>query len=244
MTKQAVIVAGGLGSRFGGRTTLMPKGFIEIEGIPMVERSVQKLIKAGIEEIIIGTGHCSEWYDKLAEKYPCIKTVRNDDYENTSSMGTLSVCVPYIEGSFLLLESDLIYDINGLSVLINDERENVILASGPSNSHDEVFLKTNEEGNLINVSKDKAIIPEPSGELVGITKISKDAILKMDNYYKSNLDTLKKLDYEHALVELAKTDYVYLNKIEDYAWTEIDDEQMLDRALSLIYPKIKQNEKI
>ena len=35
-----------------------------------------------------------------------------------------------------------------------------------------------------------------------------------------------------------------LNKIEDYAWTEIDDEQMLDRALSLIYPKIKQNEKI
>ena len=65
-----------------------------------------------------------------------------------------------------------------------------------------------------------------------------------DNYYKSNLDTLKKLDYEHALVELAKTDYVYLNKIEDYAWTEIDDEQMLDRALSLIYPKIKQNEKI
>lgn len=244
MTKQAVIVAGGLGSRFGGRTTLMPKGFIEIEGIPMVERSVQKLIKAGIEEIIIGTGHCSEWYDKLAEKFPCIKTVRNDDYENTSSMGTLSVCVPYIKGSFLLLESDLIYDINGLSVLINDERENVILASGPSNSHDEVFLKTNEEGNLINVSKDKAIIPEPSGELVGITKISKDAILKMDNYYKSNLDTLKKLDYEHALVELAKTDYVYLNKIEDYAWTEIDDEQMLDRALSLIYPKIKQNEKI
>ena len=34
-------------------------------------------------------------------------------------MGTLSVCVPYIKGSFLLLESDLIYDINGLSVLIN-----------------------------------------------------------------------------------------------------------------------------
>ena len=157
MVKQAVIVAGGLGSRFGGRTTLMPKGFIEIEGVPMVERSVQKLIKAGIEEIIIGTGHCSEWYDKLAEKYPCIKTVRNDDYENTSSMGTLSVCVPYIKGSFLLLESDLIYDFNGLSVLINDPRDNVILASGASNSHDEVFLKTNDEGNLINVSKDKKL---------------------------------------------------------------------------------------
>ena len=59
MIKQAVIVAGGLGSRFGDRTKLMPKGFIEIEGVAMVERSVRKLIASGVEEIIIGTGHCS-----------------------------------------------------------------------------------------------------------------------------------------------------------------------------------------
>ena len=104
MIKQAVIVAGGLGSRFGNRTKLMPKGFIEIEGVAMVERSVQKLIAAGIEEIIIGTGHCSEYYDELAEKYHVIKTVRNDNYMNTSSMGTLAVCAPLIKGDFILLE--------------------------------------------------------------------------------------------------------------------------------------------
>ena len=68
MIKQAVIVAGGLGSRFGDRTKLMPKGFIEIEGVAMVERSVRKLIASGVEEIIIGTGHCSEYYDELANK--------------------------------------------------------------------------------------------------------------------------------------------------------------------------------
>ena len=43
MIKQAVIVAGGLGSRFGNRTKEMPKGFIEIEGIAMVERSVHSI---------------------------------------------------------------------------------------------------------------------------------------------------------------------------------------------------------
>ena len=78
MIKQAVIVAGGLGSRFGDRTKEMPKGFIEIEGVPMVERSVQKLIAAGIEEIIIGTGHCSEYYDELAKKYHIIKTAKRE----------------------------------------------------------------------------------------------------------------------------------------------------------------------
>ena len=202
MIKQAVIVAGGLGSRFGDRTKLMPKGFIEIDGIAMVERSVKKLIEAGIEEIIIGTGHCSEYYDELAKKYHVIKTARNDNYANTSSMGTLEVCVPYIKGDFILLESDLIYDAVGLKVLQNESRSNVILASGKSNSHDEVYLKTNAEGVLIDVSKNKEVIGEPAGELVGITKISKSCLDKMMAYYKSSPDLIK-LDYESALKQVS-----------------------------------------
>lgn len=244
MIRQAVIVAGGLGSRFGDRTKLMPKGFIEIDGIPMVESSVKKLIEAGIEEIIIGTGHCSEYYDELAKKYHVIKTVRNDNYANTSSMGTLEVCVPYIKGDFILLESDLIYDAVGLKVLQNDKRANVILASGKSNSHDEVYLAADENYILNEVSKNKDIIPEPAGELVGITKISKSCLEKMMTYYKSSPDLIK-LDYESALKYVSvNCEPVYVRKIEYYAWTEIDDESMLDRALNEIYPRIKENEDI
>ena len=244
MIKQAVIVAGGLGSRFGDKTKLMPKGFIEIEGTPMVERSVQKLIAAGIEEIIIGTGHCSQYYDELAKKYHVIKTVRNDNYANTSSMGTLEVCVPYITGDFILLESDLIYDAVGLKVLQNEERSNVILASGKSNSHDEVYLAADANGVLTEVSKNKEIIPNPAGELVGITKISKACLNKMMAYYKSSPDLIK-LDYESALKQVsAEGESVYVHKIEYYAWTEIDDQDMLERAINEIYPRIKENEEL
>ncbi|MCI6257901.1 MAG: 2-aminoethylphosphonate--pyruvate transaminase [Spirochaetia bacterium] len=244
MIRQAVIVAGGLGSRFGDKTKLMPKGFIEIEGVPMVERSVQKLIAAGIEEIIIGTGHCSQYYDELAKKYHVIKTVRNDNYANTSSMGTLEVCVPYITGDFILLESDLIYDAVGLKVLQNEERSNVILASGKSNSHDEVYLAADANGVLTEVSKNKEIIPNPAGELVGITKISKACLNKMMAYYKSSPDLIK-LDYESALKQVsAEGESVCVHKIEYYAWTEIDDQDMLERAINEIYPRIKENEEL
>ena len=244
MIRQAVIVAGGLGSRFGDKTKLMPKGFIEIEGVPMVERSVQKLITAGIEEIIIGTGHCSQYYDELAKKYHVIKTVRNDNYANTSSMGTLEVCVPYITGDFILLESDLIYDAVGLKVLQNEERSNVILASGKSNSHDEVYLAADANGVLTEVSKNKEIIPNPAGELVGITKISKACLNKMMAYYKSSPDLIK-LDYESALKQVsAEGESVYVHKIDYYAWTEIDDQDMLERAINEIYPRIKENEEL
>ena len=244
MIRQAVIMAGGLGSRFGSRTQEMPKGFIEIDGVPMVERSVQKLIAAGIEKIIIGTGHCNEWYDKLAKKYPCITTVKNEDYVNTSSMGTLAVCAPLVTEDCYILESDLLYDAAGLFVLENDAHKNVILASGATNSEDEVYLAADKNNILTKVSKNKADIPEVAGELVGITKVSYPLLQAMVNLYKSKSE-LKKIDYEHVLEQLSGKDFpIYVRKIEYYAWTEIDDEAMLARAEKSIYPRIKENEEL
>ncbi len=248
MIKQAVIMAGGLGSRFGNRTQAMPKGFIEIDGLAMVERSVQKLIAAGIEEIIIGTGHCSEFYDELAKKYPIIKTVRNDNYENTSSMGTLEVCAPFVKESALLLESDLLYDSIGLFVLQNEEKDNVILASGKTNSEDEVYLESDENGVLTAVSKDKSKIKNVAGELVGISKVTKSFLNKMVAYYDKTRAENAKIDYETVFCKIAQDkeggEPIYIRKIEYYAWTEIDDEAMLERANKLIYPRIQENESL
>ncbi|MBQ6781943.1 MAG: 2-aminoethylphosphonate--pyruvate transaminase [Treponema sp.] len=248
MIKQAVIMAGGLGSRFGNRTQEMPKGFIEIDGLAMVERSVQKLIAAGIEEIIIGTGHCSQFYDELAKKYPCIKTVRNDNYAATSSMGTLEVCAPLVKESALLLESDLLYDSIGLFVLQNDERENVILASGKTNSHDEVYLEVDDSGILSGVSKDKSAIKNLAGELVGISKVTKSFLNKMVAFYDKTRAENVKIDYETVFCKIAQDkengEPIYVRKIEYYAWTEIDDDAMLERAIKEIYPRVTENESL
>ena len=244
MIKEAVIVAGGLGSRFGGRTEAMPKGFIEIEGEAIVERSVRKLIANGVERIIIGTGHCSEWYDRLAKKYPCIVTVRNDDYAKTSSMGTLEVCAPLVTGDFFLLESDLIYDAVGLKLLANDARENVILASGPTNSKDEVYLETDENSVLKNVSKNRSEISSVAGELVGITKLGKKTLDEMTAYYRKDFPAHIKIDYEQVLKAVAQQTPVYVRTVQYYAWTEIDDEAMFTRAIETIWPRIAENESL
>ena len=50
MIKQAVILAGGMGTRLKDITKEMPKGFLVIDEIPIVEQSIQKLIASGIEE--------------------------------------------------------------------------------------------------------------------------------------------------------------------------------------------------
>ena len=245
MIKQAVILAGGMGTRLNEITETMPKGFLKINNISIVEQSIQKLISCGVEEIIIGTGHCNEWYDDLIPKYgDIIKTVKNEEYADTSSMGTLNVCAPLINGDFLLLESDLIYDEVGLKVLINDYRENVILASGKTNSFDEVYLEVNDDDILTKVTKNKNEIANDNIELVGISKISKSILNKMVALYNNDISKYKKIDYENVLEILSKDNFIYVNKIEHYVWAEIDDKRMFDRAVNEIFPHIIENEKL
>jgi len=244
MIKQAVIVAAGLGSRLKEKTVSMPKGFLELGGIAIVEWSVQKLLACGVEKIIIGTGYRAEAYDELAKKYPAIQTAFSANFETTSSMATLNVCAPYVTEDFLLLESDLIYDSIGLNVLCNDIHENVILASGATNSGDEVYLESVNGSFLKALSKNKAELSSIYGELVGITKISRSLLSAMCEYYEKKRAELPKLDYEHAITACTASNPVFIRKIEYYAWREIDDDSHLEMAQNEILPLIQENESL
>ena len=245
MIAQAVIMAGGLGSRLGDRTKDMPKGFLEIGGTPMVEQSVQKLIAAGIEEIIIGTGHCKEYYDALAQKYSCIRLAHNASYKDTGSMGTLAVCAPYVKGEFLLLESDLLYDSIGLNVLINETRRDVILSSGKTGSGDEVYLQVDDDCNLVKHSKKKEDLDSVYSELVGITKLTKETLDLMVRFMDAHRTDIPKMEYEVAMSGVSSGGHpIGVRKIEFYTWCEIDDENHLKRALDKIYPHIVENESL
>lgn len=252
MVKQAVILGAGFGSRLKELTENMPKGFLELDGIPIVEASVRKLLDVGIEKIIIGTGYCNEWYDNMAEKYSfAVRTVHNQKYVDTGSMGTLEVCAPYIKGDFLLLESDLIYDKIGFNVLLNDINQNVILASGMTNSGDEVYLETKNGDILQNISKKRELLCNIYAEFVGITKLSRKTLTAMCEFAEAHHEDQPKMEYETALLAASQKfcnekdeehQLIHVRKIESYAWREIDDKSHLEMARNYILPKIKENE--
>lgn len=244
MIRQAVIMAAGLGSRLKGRTEAMPKGFLEIDNQAIVEMSVKKLFSAGIEHIIIGTGHCAEWYEKLASRYTGITLVHNPEYASTGSMATLALCADSVKSDALILESDLIYDENGLFCLINDNRENVILASGSTASGDEVYLEADKNGNLFKHSKRAEDLAHIHSELVGITKVSVSALQEMKAFYSNHLVDQPKMEYETAMSAVSSQGKhpFAIHKIDTYLWREIDDENHLNMAIQNVYPAIIAHE--
>lgn len=235
----AVILAAGMGTRLKGHTKERPKGFLEIDGESLIERSIKHLIDHGISTIIIGTGYFHKHFDDLRKKYSGITTLRNVDYATTGSMYTLYVVRELIKGPFLLLESDLLYDPVSLNHLLTDPRPDIILASGRTNSGDEVYIQHSPAGMLQNMSKDRSKLTHISGELVGISKISISLLEKMVEFAVAHFAKgANMMNYEDALVGASVHHDIFIKVVEDLAWCEIDDENHLKRALELVYPKI------
>lgn len=239
----AVILAAGLGSRLKDRTKEKPKAFLEIDGQSLIIRSIENLLEKGIKKIIIGTGYLNEFFDNLKTTYPEIVTLRNDDYASTGSMYTLYNLRSLINEDFLLLEGDLLYEKASLDYLIEDSHKDIILASGQTNSNDEVYIEADNNSNLVNMSKKTAELGSIKGELVGISKISLETFKEMCDYAQKRYDVGDmEFHYEDDFVGISKTKEIFIKKIEDLAWCEIDDEDHLNRALSSVYPLIQERD--
>lgn len=234
----AVILAAGMGRRLEEVFAGKPKGLLEIGGISLVGRSMNILRNSGIDRIILGTGYRAEAYKPLAEKFGA-ECVLNERYSGTGSMYTLYNLRSYTGGPFLLLESDLLYHPSAINLLLGDERDDVILASGPTCSGDEVFMECSADGLLVNMSKDRSVIAESGTELVGISKISAILFRQMCIFAEGPFGSRPGLEYEEALVAAAATMPVHVRKAEDLVWCEIDDPSHLKRAVEIIWPRIR-----
>ena len=239
--RSAIILAAGMGSRLARRGTLAPKGFLRFGELPIVEESLLKLAAAGIEQVVIATGHLSEQYEELAGRYPDLVTcVHNPSYAESGSMYSLWLARDQLERDFLLLESDLIYERRALSVLLDDERPDLVLLSGPTGAGDEVFVET-DAGQLVAMSKDRARLHGPvAGELVGITKVSRALFDVMCELAADRFRETLRVDYEtDALVVAADRHPLPCLLVEGLLWAEIDDARHLRRATAEVYPRIR-----
>lgn len=229
--KTAVIMAAGLGIRFGKYTEMIPKGFVEFKNRAMVLRSIDTLIACGIERIIIGTGWKKEQYEALMTQYPQIECVYSPRFAETNSMFTLYNCREAVgDDDFLLLESDLVFEPKAILGLIDCPYESAMLIAPVTKFQDQYYVQMNERCELINCSTDKTKI-QPSGELVGIHKLSNDFYKICVEEYAKVLNEQPKLGYEYQLLRVSQQiKPMNVLKIEGLKWYEIDDELDLNYA--------------
>lgn len=213
-----------MGTRFGDRTELIPKGFVPAGGIPMVERSIQTLKICGIERIIIGTGYHKEHYEALAQRTDGIECVFSTRFAETNSMYTLWNCREVIgDDDFLLLESDLVFEKKAITSLIECSSPDVMLISPVTKFQDQYYVESDNNGILTRCSVKKEEL-NAKGELVGIHKLSNKFYKKMCEDYGKIIFDKPKLGYEYELLSMSqRISPIFVLNVPGLLWYEIDD---------------------
>jgi len=244
--RDAVVLAAGMGTRLRGMLVDRPKGLLEIQGEPLVGRSLRLLRRAGVERITIVAGFRAELYFDFARDQPDVRVLVNDAFETAGSMASLDVALGALAAleagpprDLLVLESDIVYEPRALRIASAAERD-ATLISGPTGAGDEVWVCA-DAGRLVGMSKDRRALSSVAGEFVGITRLSAGACTAMRAAYRAFVrrNGHGHMDYETgALVEVAKTRALHVPLIHDLCWGEIDDERQYERVVATVWPGV------
>ncbi|CAM3565024.1 MarR family transcriptional regulator [Erysipelothrix urinaevulpis] len=105
--KRALFFAAGFGSRLVPVSYNTPKPLIRVKGVRMIDTLLDAVIEAGIEDITIVRGFLKEQFDTLLIKYPMIKFIDNDYYNEANNISSAYMARHLFENT-LVLESDLL----------------------------------------------------------------------------------------------------------------------------------------
>lgn len=172
--KTAVILAAGETLDFD-----KPVGFLEILNSTLIERTIKLLSKYNIDKIIIAAGYKSEYYKKLTKEYSNLKIIENKKYKTTGNMYSLYLLRKHLQEDFILLEGDLIFEENIISLLLNSKDKNVTMIDTSISDKEDSLYVTTKKNELLNISKGKYSLEKISGELIGISKLKYSSYLKM-----------------------------------------------------------------
>lgn len=127
-----MVFAAGLGTRLYPLTKDRPKALVEIEGKTLLETVIQRIIDAGIHEIVVNVHHFSQLVKDFLADHPFDAEIRVSDESDflLDTAGGLKFAEPLFENAdhILLHNVDILSDIN-INNLISNHIQSEALAT-------------------------------------------------------------------------------------------------------------------
>ena len=142
--KNAVILAAGLSSRLAPITYDRPKGMLKVRGEILIERQIEQLLDAGIDDIYIVVGFKKEEFFYLEEKYG-VKLVVSPEYMERNNHSSIWEA-RHVLGNTYVCSSDNYFTINPFN---SYEFASFTAATECHSAPQEYFLKTKGSVNRI-----------------------------------------------------------------------------------------------
>lgn len=238
---QAIILAAGMGKRLGELTKGNTKCMVKVNGVSLIDRILTQLSRLSLSRVVIVVGYKADnlkgyignEYNGLRVEY-----IENPIYNKTNNIYSLSLAKKELqEEDTLLIESDLIFDDELFSMIINHPDPNLALVAKYETWMDGTMVRLDDENNIVDFIPKKAFKysdVEHYYKTVNIYKFSKEF---STNSYVPFLEAYTKAlgnneYYEQVLRVITLLDRCDLKALplSGQKWYEIDDVQDLDIA--------------
>ena len=141
--QNAVIMAAGMSSRFAPLSYEVPKGLLKVKGQRLIEREIEQLQEAGIEDITVIVGYMQEKMFYLAEKYG-VKIVVNNDYYKYNNCSSLMLVRDQLSNTYIC-SSDNYFVENPFEKYIYRGYYSTIFVEGETDE----YCATEDSNNMI-----------------------------------------------------------------------------------------------
>ena len=151
---QAVILAGGLGTRLGNITKKIPKPLIKINNKPFIEYLLFNLSRQGFRKVLILCSYKSHFFFKKYhnKKYFNLKIICLKENNPAGTGGALLNAKNFLKNTFLLCNGDTYFDINLNDLSSNFDKKKMLLLLAVTSSESKnrfTNLNINKKNGLV-----------------------------------------------------------------------------------------------
>jgi NDP-mannose synthase len=219
---QAVILAGGKGTRLRPYTTVLPKPLMPIGDMPIMEIVLRQLKLAGFDSVILAVGYMHHLFESFFQdgaRYGLKITYSFED-EPLGTAGPLSLILDRLEENFLVMNGDLLTTLNYKNLFDNHLQSKsaaTIALHRRTVNIDFGVIKYDEDNRLIGYSEKPSYDYDVS---MGVNVLNKASISKVVNA-GSYLDIPDLMMYLKARGELVtcyreECDWLDIGRVDDY----------------------------
>ena len=234
-----VILAAGMAKRLRPLTDACPKCLLKIGERTLLQRTVDAMIAAGIQEFVVVTGYRAEMIrDFLTKQYPSLNIhfIHNGDYEHNNNIFSLWMTRPYTDGKeFLLSDSDILFDPQLIRAVLVEEG-NTLALNRHECGEEEIKVIVDSENRIMELSK-TCSIEQAIGESVGFEKMTASYSTALFKELEQMIEREGLIDifYERAFERLILQGHTF--RIVDttrYFSIELDTPEDFENAKQLI----------
>jgi choline kinase len=206
----------------------MAKCCLTLHGSSVLEWQLSQIAKCDIDEVIVVTGFAYEMVDAIVDRVEGIKvrTLHNPMYAHTDNLGTCWEARAEMDGPFVLMNGDTLFEAAVLQRLLDmDKSYSITLATNAKPHFDLDDMKVITDGDrLLKVSKqlDISLVSAESIGLMVFDERGANAFTEKLEEMMDKSDALK-LWYLSAIDQLASEGLAGVCPIDGLSWCEVDD---------------------